>query len=441
MYDHNALDATFAWLDGESLLRAGAACRRWRERATRRDAWHGRVTEVGWTRGMRPHDAYLCSLNVQARWRRRHIAATTLLQGRGAMLCADGDWLAFRQLGREVRPSGQFEPWSHTVRIYDAAAARTVGTLTVPAVAMALSRDAGRCATVDAAEGPAGRAACTVWAPPSAAAAAGTYGNAWRAACTVPVDWDALDVNSGRLRWWSGPVLAVCALTRGHGNVRVRAEWFDLGAGEARSVVHREYGGDGRDGWEDGLVQRDDAGAFVLYGDSFYALDPRPSSADQTPLMTLPPVAGGMDRRRLSYVSGDGRRIVTYAHDRDRTRVELWDVRAGRSGVLPAVAAAAASDTHWLYAMCATARGTVLGWAHRRCASHAKVLCDECHNAMEEWDPARGTVDEVMAVRGPESHQMRCVWTDERRAVLQCFDGEGLHLLDADARPSSDQSA
>ena len=419
MDDAHALDAVLAWLDAESLLRAAMVCRRWAERAARDEAWRGRVAAAtGWTRGVRERDAYRRSLNVRARWRRGRVPAVTLsMDFHSEVLCGDDDRLAFTQRRHEVRwADGSADvALSRTVRIYDVAAARAVGTLPVCADVAALSPGARRCATIDV------RRECAVWRP-----TAETQDGTWRAVCAVPFEGDVLGRSNARLRW-QGDVLAVCAVDSMAARVRVRAEWFDVGAGEPRLVGRRECG-DGHTRMF-GQTLWCDAGAFALFGGSVYVLTAHAPPTDRAPQMKLPPAAN--DRPRyLGLTFRDGSALVTYLYGQGGRCLELWDTRAARPEAAGTVQIAHCRDI-----LCVTARGTVLVWAETPCPQHTEsgvdISCAACRVGIKEWDPARRTVDDALLVDHRSYSRVHCPWADERRAVLS-IEGGGLCLLDAD---------
>ena len=430
--DGHALDAVFAWLDGESLLRAGAVCRRWRERAARDEAWRGRlVTEVGWARGMHPRDVLLMSLNCAAGWRRRRVTPTELARGDARWLCADGDWLAYREAeGRFLREpeSGAFA-WRRAVRIHDAGAEQTVATLPVDAEAAAASRAGGRCATLhwDAHRR---RSVCDVWTA-SADDHDDSGGGGWRRASTLELPYAFYDVDK---HWvahsydcglrWQNETLLVYGRGTADQEARVCAEWLDAGTGALRSVARHSwrsvafYGG-ARTGWIVGVG----ASSFVVTEDSMYVLDPRTDTDRRPPpsLLRLRQPSGGAVRRRIQRCDAldDGRHIALHWRTDEASSVELWDVRAARADAVLGV------DPRWEQTLCTTARGTVLGWSSGPDA-------DGYHRgALMEWDAARGTVDERLAVRfHPGQPRIGCVWADERRAVVRRGDA-GLYVFDA----------
>ena len=444
MDDVHALDAVLAWLDAESLLRAAMVCRRWAGRATRDGAWRGRVAEVAWTRGVRAHDAYRRSLNVRARWRRGRVTATALMLGRGRLLCADGDWLAVAVRGRGLCWTGgaaELEE-TRTVYLYDAAVSRTVGTLPVRATAAALSRDAARCVTIAHPAARRDRPVCAVWTPPPDA-----DGGAWRSACEVPLGCRVSDSHRMHL-CWHGDALAVLRDGPQGGDARVLAEWFDVGAGQARCVARHAFSVPaGCD------VPWDHEGALLMVGNAVYALDPR-APPEPPPLARLPRMETPLERSRVLSLDG-GRRFVTCATRACRygKRLELWDARAGTAPV------AALHDERWYDVprgialrgerwddvLCGTARGTVLGSATVPCAAHRWCAvslseCAWCRLSVREWDPARGAADEVAAVGNSGTLYVSCPWADERRVLLD-YGKEGLHLLDADRCPQRGNDA
>ena len=411
--DDHALDAVLAWLDNESLLRAGAACRRWRERTTRRDAWRGRVAEVGWTRGMHPRDAYVRSLDVRARWRRRCVAVTELPRNL-KMLCADGDWLV---CGHETMlPRDGVYGRSPCVRIYDAATTRTVAELAVHARAAALSRTNALCASLSprAALSPVCDMRCDVWAPPRA-------GGRWRAACTVPIE---RTMSAAAALRWQGDTLLVydnCCTAAGPS---CYAEWFDVGAGAARSVSRREYD----DIPTGGQLVCSGPLAMVASGWEIRVLDPR--TRDVVPLMTLRREPADHPIATEITALDDGRHIAMQRYVRC---VELWDVRAARADATPV---ARLRDVRWHGILCATARGTVLGYADRPCPRHTAVR-RACGIAIEEWDTVRGSAEALLEVGDAcDAESYGCAWADERRAVVMRVPGTAL-LFDADATTHS----
>ena len=432
--DH-ALDAVFAWLDGESLLRAGMVCRRWAHRAVGKEAWHGRVAGVRWARDLSPRDAYRRSLSVRSHWLRR-VAVTTLETGLRP-LCSDGDWLVYAHDRSHpddpshCRYSGGPVPreYYRSTRLYDADLARTVAVLPDDARAAALWRQTARCATVTT-EGPGPgmpyytySATCTVWAP------------------AVPPD------DRGREAWCklcsfrlgeTTPGTAVVRWQHAHHRLLVyRAtnscccvEWFDVGAGTARPAARQERA------WSSSVqlvAAADASSAFLAVDNALYALDPR-ASADPgaSPLLTF----DAADHRSVADL-GDGRHVVT-GHRAEKTGhrgswcLELWDLRAAGARAAP-VATLYPPSRHrpsWQdVPMCATARGTVLGLTHRECPQRA--YCS-AHVAIEEWDPARGSTRKLF-VAGDDCDfgHYTWRWADERRIIMGHNYLPGV-LLDAD---------
>ena len=445
--DH-ALDAVFVWLDSESLLRAGAVCRRWAERASRPEAWRGRVAGVEWARDLTPRDAYRRSLNVRARWLRgRHVAMTALVRRNDVdVLCADGRRLAYRCADEAVgavaaddaddRWDGTALAWVDAIRICDVASGRTVGSLPVHVVRVALARENVHCATTGPQQDDSDRELLQVWSPAAAAAAdCGTSGGVdvvaeWRPTCTATLGATEHMYDSGLQ--WQGDRLLLYRGVAGDAGEHV-AEWFDVGDGEARVAARHSY----RDGTMHGTLVCLGASAFAVSGRAIYALDPRAPPGGTGPLMTLRSGARGAHEDTKAGALDDGRHVVTYPHDSNPAGsplgIELWDVRAARTDAAPV---AARYDRGWERLPCATARGTVLGWVRHRCRRHGITSfvqrCGECCASLVEWDPARNSVETRLDVR--TSAWVRCVWADERRALLHHPDNE-IYLVDADAPP------
>ena len=422
MYDHT-LDAAFAWLDGESLLRAGAACRRWRERASRPEAWRGRVGEVGWARALSPRDAYLRSLNARARWRRRRIAVTRLGHGKTHLLCRDDDWLLYEctdaVLGCDAHGVAALEP-TRSACIYDAASARTVATLPVHAHAAALSNRHRRCAAITYPDIPSSdddAALCELWSP--AADPSDDGGAPWRLAGSV-----TCGRRSGfryTLQWHDDVLFALQGSALG--NVPVVAEWIDWGTGAARSVSRREYPAR----WTQLEPVRIGTTAFVLCERELYALDRRTPPGDAAPLMTLgPPWAGSGPCFRGVASLGDGRHIATHRpwSWTEAMVVELWDVRAAHAGATPVAELRAMGIVSVLGA---TARGTVLLWMRQ---AGNGILPGS--RTIVEWNTARGSLETLLVVRQQFGRACHVIQADERRAVALYDDGQ-MFLLDADA--------
>ena len=126
---NHALDDAFAWLDAESLLHATVVCRRWAERTTRDGVWRGRVVEVGWGgRGARAGTTPTGARSTCAR-----VPAPRRLRDDRPATRTGPDAVRRRRLAGlcpAVRPC-EFAAGARTVHLYDAAAARTAGTLPV----------------------------------------------------------------------------------------------------------------------------------------------------------------------------------------------------------------------------------------------------------------------------------------------------------------------
>ena len=426
--DCHALDAVFAWLDGESLLRAVMVCRRWAERAFRPEAWRGRTTPVEWLREMPARDAYRRSLEARTRWRRGRVAVTQLAARNANLLCVDRHWIAYRP--EDAGP----------MRVYDVAGARTVGLLPCPANSVALSVRKARCATIRWEPNACGtvgtgRPVCTVWAPPS-------EGLRWRVAYEVP--FDGADICLPRVRWHDDGLL-VCTNTDSTGGSVV--EWFDAGAGAAVSVARHGFRNTGMAG---PLLFGSGTRVFLTDMRVVHALDPRVPPDHRRPLLTLCDGDAGYSRHDPVALD-DGRHIAVLRSTARRFEpagAELWDVR-GASG--RASLAAQLPDAREWNALCATARGTVLGWVRRPCDDRRNCVsprypCPGCRVVLEEWDTARGSVEPLLAVGTGHAmllDDMFHVWGDERRTVLY-YDfrrADGLYVLDTDPNPAAAPTA
>lgn len=412
MDDYHALDAAFAWLDCESLLRAGAVCRRWRERAALPQAWRPHVTVVGWTRGMDPREAHLASMRMRGRWRRGRGIAVTELAACGDLLHADGDWLALTC--RRVVLGEDGLGASDAVRLCDIGGARTLAVLPSrtphePTDAV-LSRELGRCAVIGTAwHAP---TVCDVWAPVAA------RGGRWEAVYGIPCDgYDGAH--------WQRDGQLVCCRRRGV-MPAATVEWYDVTAGAALPVSRVEHEAMGTDV---AFVRVGDLDLLAA-GETLHALDTRAPAL--APLMTFRSAFGTHTVFSNHAALGDGRLLATSASNPGGVRagVELWDVRAGRRDAAPV---AVLRNPHWCATLCGTARGTVLGSAYVPCGGHPAdpMPCGDCTQSLAEWDAARGTVETLLAADG---NQRRCirrfVWADERRTVVYLY-GSSLFLLDA----------
>ena len=444
MDDDHVLDAAFAWLDVESLLRAAAVCRRWRQRATRDEAWRGRGSgsgaEVGWARGLRPRDVLLTSLNVATRWRRGRVTTTELARGDARWLCADGDWLAYREAaGRFVydhKACAFLAP--QVVRIHDAASARTAATLPVDAHAAAVSLAGGRCATLrwDALQG---SSVCDVWTASADDHHGG--GGGWGRAATLAFAQAFYDVREDKgdsgcgLQWQNDALLVYgrrCDRADGH---QVCAEWLDAGTGALRPVARRPWQSlSSYDGLRApvGRIVPVGASAFLVTENAVYALDPRADTGRRPPPL-LKWQSGPTPRRRFVGCDAldDGRHIAVRCGVGDVGLVELWDVRAARAGAVLRVLPC------WTRTLCATARGTVLLWTSRMLAYESEGGGRYRKHRLVEWDTTRGTAKKLLAVKVDEHQpQIDCMWADERRAVMSRGDS-GLYVLDATARAAT----
>ena len=458
--DH-VLDAVFAWLDGASLLRAGAVCRRWADRASRPEAWHGRMAETGWTRGMPPRCAWLRSLGVRARWRRSSVAVSRLTHDDGSLLCGDGDWVVYDRASEPFARLG-------TTHIHDLASGQTVGVLRCRVQMAALSCKRARVAAVNYDWFTSARAV-TLWAP----AAPDDYrsgntdddhnsdgdahsgdgddcgggGGDWRQVGALPGVPECMD--NARLLWQGDGLLLAYGTTDSRNLV---AEWIDPHGPAMRVACRCRYDGGAHGGRGYRPVLQVGAAALVASAEAVYVLDPRDPSAGAAPLMRL----GGTDRRPGSMRTpgealDDGRHIVTYrgrcVNSRDGG-MELWDVRAARADARPV---AELHEPDWRRVVCATARGTVLGWRLYLCAGHAAAAanpffargpghrCDGCRMTLREWDPAGGAADDLFSVGLPsvdDRFRWYCSWGDERRMVVRDANLE-LYLFDTAASSSA----
>lgn len=425
--DH-VIDAVFARLDDESLLCAGAACRGWAARSRRPEAWHGRCNNVEWARGMSRKDALVRSLRVRGRWRRHRVAVSELACGAASPLCNDGDWLVYRCTA--MMPADGAHAWSTAVCVRDLAAGRTVARIGVGSGGgklAALHRDRARL-VLDQNESDSSQYHPTVkiWAP----AADGDDRDrdlalGWRELCDVPtMAVPAL----GGLRWQGDVLLAYTTERRTASFV---AEWIDLSGGAPRVAVRRELSADAVYGDGGKVVHLGDT-ALVVGATAVSVLDPRDPRPGLTPLVRL---GDGGRRWMPGEALDDGRHIVTY---RRRCRdswfadcVALWDVRAARN--LPV---AELTEHGWRHVVCATVRGTVLGWAALCCEEHASTnamdpgtyrYCRRCRMSLREWDSARGTTEAILTVGtwfppGLREHSCDCVWGNERFIAVQYAD-------------------
>ena len=417
--DHVVLDAVLAWLDGESLLLAGLVCRRWAELVERTEAWRGRVVDVAWARGMPPCEAYRRSLNVGARWRRGRVAVTPLGQDCDRVLCADGDWLAHTALRSTVRRARL--AWSPAVRIHDAALARTIGMVPGAADLVVLSRKNALCAVIPPSRAPDFDTACEVWAPTAASDGRdrtpgesdsnsdGGDDSAWHLTCRLLFPWSSPPFVS--LHWQHDRLVA----HRRAYSVYDSVEWIDLGAGAPRVASSHEF----RDLGQGSLVV---LGACAYMAD-LRSFDVRVLDTRSGPALHVRLRSAAGRLVRVCALDDGGRRLATEGLVSDAVYgniTEVWDLRAAQAHARAGPVASRREDARWLHTLCATARDTLLGWGG---LSRADIV---------EWDPARGSTEQLFAVNMPGSDRAECVWADERRSAWNAA-GTGLFLVDADA--------